>query len=113
MTSRAIRTLTGLALMIAASQASAQSMPYSMEYRWLTLFGDVEPALAELPRERLRSQGPLDAILNRAFVAFESDYRLTDAGYATPDFRAPDPAFGRPVALQRPRQARLSFRIRF
>ena len=99
--------------MFAASQAPAQSTPYTMEYRWLTLFGDAEPALAELPRERIRPQGPLDAILSRAFVAFESDYRLSDAGHVTADFRAPDPAFGRAMALQRPRQARLDFRIRF
>ncbi len=113
MTSRAIRTLAGLALMIAASQAAAQSTPFSMEYRWLTLFGSVEHAVAAVPGARMQSRGALEHVLKRAFVAFESDYRLAESAYTTAEFRRTDPAFGRPEAFQRPRQARLSFRVRF
>lgn len=113
MTSRALRTLAGLALMIAASQAVAQSMPHSMEYRWLTLLGNVEHPVAIIPGDREGSSGAFEHVLSRAFFAFESDYRLAESAHTTADFRWPDPAFGQPAAFQRPRQARLSFRVRF
>ncbi|MDH3587258.1 MAG: hypothetical protein OEQ30_09235 [Gammaproteobacteria bacterium] len=113
MTSRLIRILAGLALMIAASQASAQSGTYGVEYRWLTLFGNVEHSVPELQQPGYRPQSTIEKVLGRAFLALESDYRLPESGYSTEYFRQPDPQFGMPAAFQRPRQARLSFRLRF
>jgi hypothetical protein len=113
MTSKATRTLAVLALMIAASQATAQSMPYSMEYRWLTLFGDADQPVVGIPGQGMQPRTALDDVVKRAFVAFESDYRLAESAYTRADFRRPDPAFGSPAAFQRPRQVRLSFRVRF
>ncbi len=88
-------------------------MPYSMEYRWLNLFGDVDQPVAGIPGHRMTPRSALYEVLGRAFVSFESDYRLAESAYSNADFRRPDPAFGRPEAFQRPRQARLSFRVRF
>ena len=113
MTSRTIGTLAGLVLMVAASQAVAQTAPFSMEYRWLTLFGNIEDPVPAVRNDRTWSRGALESVLSRAFVAFESDYRISVPAYTAAEFRQPDPAFGRPAAFQRPRQARLSFRVRF
>ena len=113
MTSRTTGTLAGLVLMVAASQAVAQPATFSLEYRWLTLFGSIEDPVPAVPSNRTWSRGALESALSRAFVAFESDYRLSAPAYTTTEFRQPDPAFGRPAAFQRPRQARLSFRVRF
>ncbi len=113
MTSRLIRILAVLALMTAASQASAQSSTYGVEYRWLTLFGTPEQSVPDLQSPRTPQRGALETILSRAFLALESDYRPSESGYSTEYFREPDPEFGRPAAFQRPRQARISFRFRF
>jgi hypothetical protein len=113
MTSRLIRTLAGLALVIAASPASAQSSTFGVEYRWLNLFGSSEQSVPELQKSGMPRRGAIEAILDRAFLALESDYRLSESAYSTEYFRRPDPEFGKPAAFQRPRQARLSFRFRF
>ncbi len=105
--------MAGLVVTIAASQASAQSGTYNVEYRWLSLFGDVEQSVPDAQGPGLRDSGAIEKIMGRAFLALESDYRLSESGYSTEHFRRPDPEFGRPAAFRRPRQARISFRFRF
>jgi hypothetical protein len=108
-----IRTLAALALSITASNAMAQSGTFSMEYRWLTLFGEVEQSLPTLQNGRTQQRNALESLLSRTFFALESDYRLPESVAGGAHFRVPDPDFGKPAAFQRPRQARLSFSIRF
>ena len=108
-----IRTLAALSLGITASNAMAQSGPYRMEYRWLTLFGEIEQSLPALQNGRTPQRNAFESVLRRTFLSLESDYRLQDSALASGQFRLPDPEFGMPAAFRRPRQARLSFSIRF
>jgi hypothetical protein len=108
-----IRTLAAVALSIAASSATAQSSIHSMEYRWLTLFGEIEHSLPALQNGRMPQRNALESVLSRSFLTLESDYRLEESVLAGGHFRLPDPEFGKPAAFRRPRQARLSFSIRF
>lgn len=110
MTGRLTSTLAVLVLTVAASNALAQPAAYTMEYRWLTLFGEAEYSV---PASQVRSARPgnlLENVLQRAFLTLESDYRPSSA---TGDFRRPDPEFGNPAAFRRPQQARLGFSVRF
>ena len=45
MTGRLTRILAGLVLTVAAPNALAQPEAYTVEYRWLTLFGEAEHSL--------------------------------------------------------------------
>lgn len=108
-----IRTLAALALIFTASNAMAQSSGHVMEYRWLTLFGE-----ADFPMPTLESRGGarssvFESILSRAFLTLETDDRLAGRAANARYFRDADPEFGYPAALRRPRQARLSFSVRF
>lgn len=110
MTGRLTRILAGLVLTVAAPGALAQPGAYTVEYRWLTLFGEAEYSL---PASQARIDRPgklLENLLQRAFITVESDYRPRDASR---NFRLPDPDFGNPAAFRRPQQARLGFRVRF
>ena len=113
MTGSCTRILAGLALIVAASNAAAQSAPRDMDYRWLTWFGDTEYVMPAPQARALKPRNLLESVLSRAFVSVESDYRLPVSADATGYFRRPDPEFGKPAALRRPQQARLSFSVRF
>jgi hypothetical protein len=112
MTGRSIRIVAVLALLIAAP-ASAEPAGDSVEYRWLSFFGNPEQPLPELRSPGWPQRSAIETILDRAFLALEADRGMAEPGYSTAYFRQPDPEFGKSVALQRPRQARLSFRFRF
>lgn len=113
MTSAVIRTLAGLALAIAASQAMAQPGLYGTEYRWLTRVGENAPSATGIEHRSQPRNGALEKVLGRAFVVIESDYRRFAPANIGESFRRVDPEFGWPSAFRRPRQARLSFSVRF
>ena len=104
------RTLAGLVLTIAASSVFAQPVAHSTEYRWLTLFGAAEYPVPASQARAARPGSLLETVLRRAFITVDSGYLSSPASR---DFRRPDPEFGDPAALRRPRQARLAFSIRF
>lgn len=110
MTGKLASTLAGLVLTVAASSTMAQPAAYSAEYRWLTLFGEAEYPVPASQARLARPGSLLEAVLRRAFITLESDYRPSEA---TRDFRRPDPEFGSPAAFRRPQQARLGFSVRF
>lgn len=102
--------MAGLVLTVAAPSALAQPAAYTVEYRWLTLFGEAEYSL---PASQARVDRPgnlLENVLRRAFLTLESDYRPRDVYQ---DVRRADPEFGNPAAFRRPQQARLGFSVRF
>ena len=110
MTGRLTGILAGLVLTVAAPGAMAEPAAYTVEYRWLTLFGAAEYSL---PASQARVDRPgnlFETVLRRAFITLESDYRPR---VAYQDFRRPDPEFGNPAAFRRPQQARLGFSVRF
>ena len=113
MSGNLIRTLAVLALVFTASNATAQSSDYVMEYRWLTLFGEPDHTLPTLDARAGLQPNIFESILSRAFLTLDTDGRLTSPENAGHYFREPDPTFGQPAAFRRPPQARLSFSIRF
>ena len=110
MAGRLTRIWAGLVLTVAAPGALAQHEANTVEYRWLTLFGEAEYSL---PASQTRIDRPgnlLETLLRRAFITLESDYRPRDA---SGNFRLPDPDFGNPAAFRRPQRARVGFSLRF
>lgn len=105
--------LAALALVFTASNAMAQSSVNALDYRWLTLFGEADYALPVAEGRGGVQPHVFESILSRAFVSLKADDRRSNAAAAGRHFRDPDPEFGRPAAFRRPRQARLSFSVRF
>lgn len=114
MSGSSIRTLAALVLVFATSPAMAQSAAYVTEYHWLTLFGEAQYAFPSPDGPGVVAPTSVfEALLSRAFVTLETDGRLTGPSAHGRHFRDPEPEFAHPAAFRRPRQARLSFSVRF
>ena len=113
MTGGLIRILVCGWLVFSASQVSAESNAFSVEYRWMTFFGSTEDHVLPLGFDSSYLDTALVRFSDRTLVGLgaygASSYRLTGSEL----FRRPDPNFGLPEAFRQPRQARLDFRLEF
>jgi len=113
MTATLIRISLCAAIAMMASPAQAQTVVSGIEYRWSDLVPQREAAAypAEI-RHRTR-MSTVERIMARAFVSLDASAGAAAASQSAVDFRRTDPELAQPEALRRPRQARLSFRLRF
>ena len=113
MTGKLIGTLVCVALGFLATQASAQSSAFGVEYSWGTSLGVMEQSeqLSSLDRSYLNST--FMRLMVKPFLKLDTAQSLRQDDVAAGYFRFPDPEFGLPQGFQRPRQMRLGFRIRF
>lgn len=113
MTSKLIRTLVCVALGLLATQASAQSSAFGVEYSWGASLGVTERSAQLSSFDRAYSNSTFMRLIVKPFLNLDAAQSFQqddiDAGY----FRVPDPEFGLPQAFQQPRQIKLGFRIRF
>lgn len=113
MTGKLIRILVCVALGFLATQASAQSSAFGVEYSWGASLGVTERSAQLSSFDRSYSNSTFMRRMVKPFLNLDAAQSLRqdaiDAGY----FRLPDPEFGLPQAFQRPQQMRLGFRIRF
>jgi len=112
MTTTLIRISVCAAITLMAVQAQAQTVVNGMEYRWSDLIAQREAATYPSDIRYRAGMSAIERIMARAFVSLDAS-----AGAAAPqsaaDFRHTDPELAQPEAFRRPRQARLSFRLRF
>lgn len=113
MTGKLIRTLACMALGFLATQASAQSSAFGVEYSWGTSLGAVEQTAQLSSLDRSYPNTTFMRLMVKSFLKLDSAHSLQQDDIAAEYFRDPDPDFGLPQAFQRPRQMRLGFSIRF
>ena len=113
MTGGLIRILVCGWLVLSASQASAESYAFSVEYRWMTLFGNTEDHVLPLGFDSSYLDTALVRFSDRTLVELGA-YQASSYRFAGSElFRRPDPNFGLPEAFRQPRQARLNFSFAF
>lgn len=113
MTGKLIRTLVCVALGFLATQASAQSSAFGVEYSWGASLGVTEPSAQLSSFDRAYPNSTFMRLMVKPFLKLDSARSLRQDDIAAEYFRYPDPDFGLPQAFQRPRQMRLGFSIRF
>jgi hypothetical protein len=113
MTGGLLRILVCGWLVFSASQASAESDAFSVEYRWMTLLGNTEDHVLPRGFDSSYLDTALVRLSDRSLVGLGAS-RVSSYHFAGSElFRRPDPNFGLPEAFRQPRQARISFRIAF
>ena len=113
MTGGLVRILVCGRLAFSASQASAESNAFSIEYRWMTFFGSAEDHVLPLGFDNSYLDTALARFSDRTLVGLGT-YQASSYRFAGSElFRRPDPNFGLPEAFRQPRQARLDFRFDF
>lgn len=113
MTGRLIRTLVCVALGLVATQASAESSTFGVEYRWIESLGVLDGSTQLAIPDRSYRSSAFMSLMVKPFVKFDSVQGLRHDDLNAEYFRHPDPKFGIPEAFRQPQQIRLGFRIRF
>lgn len=113
MTGRLIRILVCVALGLTATQASAETSAFGVEYRWLASLDMLDETTQLAIPERSFPKTTFMQLMVKPFVKFDSARGLSQDDLPTEYFREPDPKFGIPEAFRKPQQIRLGFRIRF
>ena len=113
MTGGLIRILVGVLFVLSASQASAQDSLPGDEYRWMSLFGSSGDLVLPLGFDSSTSDIALVQLIGRTFVELGTIHPSSYDSLGSMHVNFSDPELGLPEAFRRPRQARLSFRIRF
>jgi len=113
MTGRLIRILVCVAFGLMATQASAQSSAFGVEYRWMASLGVLDGSTQLAIPDRLYPSTAFMSLMAKPFVKFDSARGLRQGDITAEYFRHPDSKFGVPDAFRQPQQIRLGFRIRF
>ena len=113
MTCNLVRTLVCIALGFLATQASAQSSAFGVDYSWGPSLGVTEPSAQLSGISRSHPGATFMNLMVKPFLKLDLSDSSWQDDIAAAHFRYPDPEFGLPQAFQRPRQMRLGFRIRF
>ena len=113
MTGRLIRILVCVTLGLMATQASAQSSAFGVEYRWITSLSVLDGSTRLAIPDRSYPSTAFMSLMVKPFVKFDSAQGLQQDDLNTEYFGHPDPKFGIPEAFRQPQQIRLGFRIRF
>lgn len=102
-----------MALGFMATQASAETSAFGVEYRWLASLDMLGETTQLAIPERSLPKATFMQLMVKPFVKFNSARGLSQDDLATGFFRRPDPDFGLPQAFRRQQQMRLGFSIRF
>jgi len=102
-----------MVLAVMASPAWAQTETNGVEYRWSELFSQSYAATNSANLRHGTRMSAVQNVMARVFVGLDASAGATAALQSTVDFRRADAEFALPEAFRRPRQARLSFRLRF
>ena len=113
MTGKLIRTLVCVALGFLATQASAQTSAFGVEYSWGASLGVLDESAQFSYLDRSYPSATFMNLMIKPFLKLDSALELRQDDIAAEYFRYSDSQFGLPRAFQRPRQMRLGFRIRF
>ena len=113
MTDRLIRTLVCTALLFMTSQAWAQSDFSRFDYSLGTSLGAQNETALSLNLDSAYSDRTFMRAMTRMIRVFTAESSLSQPALTADSFPRSDPEFGLPDAFRRPRQARLSFHIRF
>jgi len=102
-----------VALGFIATQASAESSAFGVEYRWIASLGALDGSTQLAIPDRSYQSSEFMSLMVKPFMKFDSAQGLRQDDLAVEHFRHPDPKFGIPEAFRQPQQIRLGFRIRF
>jgi len=112
MTDKLVRILVCMALGLAATQASAQTRLFGVEYGLLSLSDQrTSASIAMIANHAEDGRSALQAMADTLVFGQKSSWgQRRVAAYR---FRDPDPNVGLPQAFRRPSQVRLGFSLRF
>jgi len=113
MTTTLIRISVCAAIALMAVPAQAQTVVSGIEVRWSDLIAQHEAATYPAEIRHRAGMSAVERIMARAFVSLDASAGAAAASQSAADFRRNDPELAQPEAFRRPRQARLSFRLRF